>query len=897
MASEQSSQSHLPSAWPEAAEPSPSWSNDSLGTGPRLPLPQNEQQSGNGPSWQTSPGEGQRASTSQADLPGGGRSQSTPPQSDGRPQSPQADGWAQASAPQNNDGWAQATNPQVSSWPDAFSPRNDGWAQASAPQNNDSWAQGSGSQADGWAQASGSQADGWAQASGSQADGWAQASAPQNNDGWTQGSAAQADGWAQASGPRGTDNRHQTPPGNGNGWPQPTSPQSHNGDQRQAPQTDSPGGRPQAATPDDTWPPTPPHSDRTQNPQADSWAQATSPQAGGWAQASAPQSNDGWAQGSASQADGWAQASGSQADGWAQATTPQADGWAQASGPQGTDNRHQTPPGNGNGWPQPTSPQSHNGDQRQAPQTDSPGGRPQAATPDDTWPPTPPHSDRTQNPQADSWAQATSPQGNAQRQGSGAAGETWQATAPGQPSGRPSAENNAWPPAQAENAAWPPTSPAGGDTWPPATPGNAGFAEAPTSTFSPAWANGDAPAARSGGALPGTAQGSQPGATPFGSSSPDGGHPNGPRNGGDSGGENARRGYGVPDNPAMWALAAANAAAPNASSALGAPPVHPGTDPRQGGPQQGQSQPGQPQPGQVNQPGQPGHHLSRDPSDPNKPFVTAGQISGPKTPPPERQQELWNTVFGDNYQAIEDEEDGERGRPVWIFALAGSVVIALLGAVLWAFLAGPLASADEEIPADPKPAATQKSTKPAAIGRLPRFTGDASPVAGTLTDQQAGITLAQLGAPWRQDQRPGMPASYGFTTRQYLPAGPDSTGKTQFAQLMSGPLSPRLKAKYTSPENLAPVINAVASSGRNKFFPEGNTARKTAQQTLSVNGLPGQLAAYEITSGDSKTTMVVAAVSTGADLPAIVYMSVPDSKKELLPDINTVFKSIRALER
>lgn len=93
------------------------------------------------------------------------------------------------------------------------------------------------------------------------------------------------------------------------------------------------------------------------------------------------------------------------------------------------------------------------------------------------------------------------------------------------------------------------------------------------------------------------------------------------------------------------------------------------------------------------------------------------------------------------------------------------------------------------------------------------------------------------------------------------------------------------------------MINAVASTGRKRFFPEDNTARKTAQQTLSVNGLPGQLAAYEITSGDSKTIMVVAAVSTGADLPAIVYMSVPDSKKEMLPDINTVFKSIRVAGR
>jgi hypothetical protein len=34
-------------------------------------------------------------------------------------------------------------------------------------------------------------------------------------------------------------------------------------------------------------------------------------------------------------------------------------------------------------------------------------------------------------------------------------------------------------------------------------------------------------------------------------------------------------------------------------------------------------------------------------------------------------------------------------------------------------------------------------------------------------------------------------------------------------------------------------------------------------------------------------------ISTGADRPVIVYMSVPDSKKGLLPDINTIFSSIR----
>ncbi len=318
-----------------------------------------------------------------------------------------------------------------------------------------------------------------------------------------------------------------------------------------------------------------------------------------------------------------------------------------------------------------------------------------------------------------------------------------------------------------------------------------------------------------------------------------------------------------------------------------------GGHPGNGHPGNGGPGPGHPHSSQV----PPGGHLSRDPSDPNRPFVTAGQISGPKTPPPERQQELWNTVFGENYQAIGDEgELEETGRPVWVFALAGSVAIALVGALIWAFLAGPLASADEvtEPVADSsKPAASPKATAKPKIGRLPKYPGEASPVAGTLTDANAAITLAQLGAPWRQDTRPTMPTTYGFSTRQYAPAGQDSTGKNQYAQVMSGPLSPRLRKHYTSPENLAPVINAVANAARNKFFPEGNKARKTAQQTLSVSGLPGQLAAYEITSGTDTTTIVVAAVSTGADLPAIVYMSVPESGKELLPDVNTVFKSIR----
>ncbi|MDF5755338.1 hypothetical protein [Spongiactinospora sp. TRM90649] len=317
------------------------------------------------------------------------------------------------------------------------------------------------------------------------------------------------------------------------------------------------------------------------------------------------------------------------------------------------------------------------------------------------------------------------------------------------------------------------------------------------------------------------------------------------------------------------------------------PPVPPGPPPGPGGP------PPRPR-GDT-----PGGSLSRDPADPNRPFVTAGQISGPKTPPPERQQELWNTVFGDNYQAMgEDDEDNERsGRPVWIFALVGTVVVALVALLLWAFLAGPLAAETPQgTPNSQASVAPKRPTAPKkTLPRLPRYKGAASQPAGTVTDQAGAITLPRLGRPWRLDARPGVLAEFGYATRQFVPAGRDATGRALFAQVLSGPLPKRLAGKYSSPENLTPVVSAVAFQARSKYFAEGNTIAKTVHQSKSIGGMPAELIAYEITSAQTKTTMVVAAVSTGGDLPTVVFMMVPESKKRLMPDINTVFGNVRLI--
>lgn len=276
--------------------------------------------------------------------------------------------------------------------------------------------------------------------------------------------------------------------------------------------------------------------------------------------------------------------------------------------------------------------------------------------------------------------------------------------------------------------------------------------------------------------------------------------------------------------------------------------------------------------------------------------MTAGQIGSSRTPPPERQQELWNTVFGDNYQAMgEPDSLEEPGKPLWIYALASSAAVALVIALVWAFLAGPLASDDssasaaEATPSEAPSAAPKKTSS--TIGRLPNYRGQASPVTGVVQDPQAGIQVPRLGGDWRLDERPTVKGTYGYDTRQYAMVGDDLA-----AQVMTGPLPEKFAGRYTSPDDLEPVIKAVVVDARKRLYSDGNKVRKIAQQPLKVGDSTGRLIAYSLTSPTEKATIVAAAINTGGDLPAIVFMSVPAEGKSLLPDVNTVVKRLRLLQ-
>lgn len=81
-----------------------------------------------------------------------------------------------------------------------------------------------------------------------------------------------------------------------------------------------------------------------------------------------------------------------------------------------------------------------------------------------------------------------------------------------------------------------------------------------------------------------------------------------------------------------------------------------------------------------------------------------------------------------------------------------------------------------------------------------------------MPDAAAGISVPRLGGKWQLDQRVTVKGTFGFDTRQYVEVAPE-----RYAQLMSGPLMPKL-ASYYEQDNLEPVIKQVVLTARKRFF-------------------------------------------------------------------------------
>ncbi|MBG0828132.1 hypothetical protein HS041_10170 [Planomonospora sp. ID67723] len=230
-----------------------------------------------------------------------------------------------------------------------------------------------------------------------------------------------------------------------------------------------------------------------------------------------------------------------------------------------------------------------------------------------------------------------------------------------------------------------------------------------------------------------------------------------------------------------------------------------------------------------------------------------------------------------------------------VYSLGAALATALTVLLIFALFSG-------DTPADPvqtrraAPAATGTPT-PAVpevvLPKLPRATplkalpGTVSPVLGTVTDGKAAISYSRLGEPWTSA------AMSPFTAGQQV--GGERLPRTMAVSALLPGEKPRAELE-TDADFRKVALTAVEWTVRN-YHPAGAEVTWTASQRL-VNG-KGWVLGYKVTYliGDKKRTSqaALALLDIGQRKPAMLFVTVPDTRKRLWADIAPLIASARAL--
>lgn len=208
---------------------------------------------------------------------------------------------------------------------------------------------------------------------------------------------------------------------------------------------------------------------------------------------------------------------------------------------------------------------------------------------------------------------------------------------------------------------------------------------------------------------------------------------------------------------------------------------------------------------------------------------------------------------------------------------------------------------EQEVAAPPPSRTPSPSPTPTGVpGRevpLPDYPGRGSKVIGRIDDPNAGLSYARLGPPWRldADRMSDFGREQTVITERY---GPDAM--PYWANISSDALPGRLAKNYGGPYRTYNAARAMLADVRSNYYPEGNRRTEVASQPIEVEGRQGWLIAarlaFDREGMRAKSELAaVAVVDTGASLPGVVYLSIPDTHRELWPDIDTVVRSLRLL--
>ena len=197
------------------------------------------------------------------------------------------------------------------------------------------------------------------------------------------------------------------------------------------------------------------------------------------------------------------------------------------------------------------------------------------------------------------------------------------------------------------------------------------------------------------------------------------------------------------------------------------------------------------------------------------------------------------------------------------------------------------------------------SAAPPVAGSLPSDPSIAPPsgpsvAPGTVSiiDQAAGISYPYLGEGWSewnfgpQVETSQMVGQY-FTTQEVTP------GATSFiAQCTSGPLSEGYG--WNGTPSLASTVTSVADAVRIYYYPAPNERKVMRDEARTIDGHPAHLFEFQLSwhvpgydsTGERAALLLI---DVGRPVPALLYLSIPNTHAELYDDIDRVLTGVHVL--
>lgn len=266
---------------------------------------------------------------------------------------------------------------------------------------------------------------------------------------------------------------------------------------------------------------------------------------------------------------------------------------------------------------------------------------------------------------------------------------------------------------------------------------------------------------------------------------------------------------------------------------------------------------------------------------------------------------------GGGFNLPEAETGGGKGKVV-VFAVIGLVLVVALAAAAMFYLkssgkpgakpkgtSGSSAQPSTSDGAAAQPSASQPAPQGMADTPLQKFPGAHSKAAGRIDDTFAGLSYPKLGAPWQVPTKKSGLLQPGWSGQQIVVTEKHGN-QIWYGQLMSGLLGPAEQDLYKGPGTEHETAVAYEQSLEARLYGFPHQSKPIASQALDLSGQGGKgwLVSSELSyhrNGIKATgeIVTVAIINTGKKAPAVLFMSVPNTEKKLMPDINFVVGSLK----